>query len=57
MQREWQGHRQREKQAPCGAPDVGLDPGTPGSCPGPEAADAQPLRCPTYYYFKRKSRM
>ena len=22
---------QREKQAPCGEPDVGLDPGTPGS--------------------------
>ena len=24
-----------------GKPDVGLDPGTPGSCPGPKA-DAQP---------------
>ena len=26
--------RQREKQAPCRDPDVGLDPGIPGSCPG-----------------------
>ena len=25
---------QREKQAPCRKPDVGLDPGTPGSRPG-----------------------
>ena len=29
-----QRHRQREKQAPCREPDVGLDPGTPGSRPG-----------------------
>ena len=35
MQRE-------EKQAPCREPDVGLDPGTPGSCPEPKA-DVQPL--------------
>ena len=27
-------HRQREKQAPCGEPDVELDPGSPGSGPG-----------------------
>ena len=26
-------------------PDVGLDPGTPGSCPGSKA-DAQPLNHP-----------
>ena len=26
-----QRHRQREKQAPCRKPDVGLDPGSPGS--------------------------
>ena len=44
-ERERQGHRQREKQDPCGEPDVGLDPGTPGSCPGPKA-DAQPLSYP-----------
>ena len=28
-------HRQREKQAPCRESDVVLDPGTPGSRPGP----------------------
>ena len=33
-ERERQRHRQREKQAPCREPDVGLDPGTPGSFPG-----------------------
>ena len=36
-ERERQRHRQREKQAPCWEPDVGLDPGTPGSQPGPKA--------------------
>ncbi|KAM8944096.1 serine/threonine-protein kinase Nek8 isoform 2-T3 [Lycaon pictus] len=36
-ERERQRHRQREKQAPCQDPDAGLDPGTPGSCPGPKA--------------------
>ena len=25
------------KQAPCGEPNVGLDPGTPGSLPEPKA--------------------
>ena len=39
------GHRQREKQAPCKDPDVGLDPGTPGSCPGPKAG-TKPLNHP-----------
>ena len=34
---EKQRQRQREKQAPCREPDVGLDPGTPGSHPGPKA--------------------
>ena len=33
--RERQRHRQREKQAPCREPDVGFNPGTPGSRPGP----------------------
>ena len=28
-------HRQREKQAVCREPDVGLDPESPGSCPEP----------------------
>ena len=37
--------QQREKQAPCGEPDAGLDPGTPGSCPGLKAG-AQPLSHP-----------
>ena len=44
-QRERQRHRQREKQAPCRESDAGLDPGTPGSCPGPKA-DTQPLSHP-----------
>ena len=37
IERERQRHRQREKQAPRREPDVGLDPVTPGSCPGPKA--------------------
>ena len=37
-----QRHRQRKKQAPFREPDVGLDPGTPGSSPGPKAG-AKPL--------------
>ena len=36
--RERQRHRQREKLAPCREPDVGLDPGSPGSHPGLKAA-------------------
>ena len=32
-EREWQ----REKQAPCREPNVGLDPGSPGSQPGLKA--------------------
>ena len=39
------GERRREKQAPCGEPDSGLDPGTLGSGPEPKA-DAQPLSPP-----------
>ena len=45
MQREWQRHRQREKQAPIREPDVGLDPGTTGSHPKPKAG-AKPLSHP-----------
>ena len=37
--------RQSEKQAPCREPDVGLDPRSPGSRPGPKAG-AKPLRYP-----------
>ena len=36
-ERERQRHRQREK-APGRKPNVGLDPGTPGSHPEPKAA-------------------
>ena len=36
-ERERQRHRQREKQAPCREPNVGLDPGTPGSRSGLKA--------------------
>ena len=43
--RERQRHRQREKQAPHREPYVGLDPRTPGSCPGPKAG-AKPLSHP-----------
>ena len=32
-----QRHRHREKPAPYREPDMGLDPGTPGSCPGLKA--------------------
>ena len=34
-------NRQREKLAPCGEPDGGLDLQIPASCPGPKA-DVQP---------------
>ena len=44
-ERERQRYRQREKQAPCREPDVGLDPRTPGSCPGLKAC-AKPLSHP-----------
>ena len=37
-ERERQRHRQREKQAPCTRePNVGFNPGSPGSHPGPKA--------------------
>ena len=36
-ERERHGHRQREKQAPCREPDLGLDLRTPGSHPGLKA--------------------
>ena len=36
-ERERQRHKQREKQALCREPDVGLHPGTPGPHPGPKA--------------------
>ena len=51
-EREKQRHREREKQAPCREPDVGLEPGSPGSRPGLKA-DAQPLShpgCPIFIF-------
>ena len=44
-ERERQRHRQREKQAPCRESDVGFDPESPGSRPGPKAG-AKPLHHP-----------
>ena len=44
-ERERQRYRQREKQDPCREPDVGLNPRTPGSCPGPKAG-TKPLSYP-----------
>ena len=49
-ERETQRHRRREKQAPCGEPDVGLDPGSPGSRPGPKTG-AKPLSHPGFPRF------
>ena len=43
--RERSRDRQREKQASCMEPDVGRDPRTPGSRPGPKA-DTEPLSHP-----------
>ena len=40
-----QRHRQREKQAPYGEPEAGLDPRTMRSCPEPKAV-AHPLSHP-----------
>ena len=55
-QRERQRHRQREKWAPCREPNVGMDPGTPGSSPRPKA-DARLLSHPGVpaYSFKRRN--
>ena len=33
-----QRHKPREKQASCREPDLGLNPGSPGSCPGLKVA-------------------
>ena len=45
IERERQRHRRRAKQTPCREPDVGFDPGSPGSRPGPKAG-AKLLRRP-----------
>ena len=54
--RERQRHRQREKQAPYGEPNMGLDPWTPGPQPEPKS-DTQPLShpgTPKIYLFERE---
>ena len=43
---KWAETQAEGEAAPCQEPDVGLDPGTPGSCPGPKAGTAEPLRDP-----------
>ena len=43
--RDTEKERQRQKQAPRREPNVGLDPRTPGSHPGPNAG-AKPLSHP-----------
>ena len=55
-QRERQRHRQREKQAPCRKTDVGLDPWTPGWCPGPKAG-AKLLSHPGVPFFSFNMRI
>ena len=47
---ETQRRKQKEKQAPCGEPDVGLHTRTPGSRPEPKAS-AQSLSHPGIPYF------
>ena len=49
--RERGRHRQREKHTPWGEPDVGLDPWTPGSSPGPKA-DTQLPGIPKVNFLK-----
>ena len=46
-----QRHRPREKQAPCRDPDVGLDPGSPGSGPGLKAGTKPHPGCPESAIF------
>ena len=46
IERERKAETQEEGEAgPCQEPDMGLDPGTPGLCPGPKA-DSKPLSHP-----------
>ena len=43
--RDTEREADREKKAPCSEPDAGLDPRSPGSCPGLKAG-AKPLSHP-----------
>ena len=49
-----QRHRQREKQAPCREPNVGLDPRTPRIRPSVEGATKPQSHpgCPRRKFFK-----
>ena len=38
MQRERERYKQKEKQAPCREPEMGLEPGSPESRPGLKVA-------------------
>ena len=52
IEREREAETQEEGEAgPCREPDMGLNPGTPGSRPGPKA-DAKPLSHPGIPCFK-----
>ena len=55
-ERERQRHRQREKHVPCREPDMGLDPRTPGSSPGPKggAKLLSLLDCPATGFLRRE---
>ena len=46
---------QREKQAPCREPDTELDPGSPGSRPGPKAVLNRWTTgaTPFFHYYKQ----
>ena len=55
-ERQKEAETQREKQAPCGEPDAGLDSSTPRSRPEPKA-DAQPLSHPGVPYFQLFARV
>ena len=53
---ERQRHKQREKQAPCREPDVGLHPGSLGSGPEPKAVLNQShLGCPGFGLLSNSS--
>ena len=57
--RERERDRQREKQAPCREPDMGLDPGSPGSYPGLKAAPncwATQAALADHFYWNKGSR-
>ena len=54
-ERERQKHSQREKQAPCREPDVGLNPGSPGSGAEGGAKQLSHPGCPNIYFSNGKT--